>query len=242
VVRDSEPLVLEDQGRREQNRLFAEGQKRKKDMAKKKPSRSAGDSRRVASFPWRSRRQSRNQTMMTLGPPLMRWWRREALVARCPRQVLLSGDQGSWEAWRFWRRGREPGEMLVLRGTSSQAPRPVRPEQILTLPVGGGDASTLRTAPSGASAMAPEARVAGGSPSGEVPPPPPRMTEEAALAIEGWPLAPGAPVCPVLGSSAVGASVVLPLLPPPPPQRQEWGEGTATVVVTTKKKRKIIFP
>jgi hypothetical protein len=36
VVRDFEPSVPEDQGRWEQNRLFAEGQKQKKDVAKKK--------------------------------------------------------------------------------------------------------------------------------------------------------------------------------------------------------------
>jgi hypothetical protein len=36
VVRDSEPLVPEDQGWRERNWLFAEGQKHKKDAAKKK--------------------------------------------------------------------------------------------------------------------------------------------------------------------------------------------------------------
>jgi hypothetical protein len=35
AVRDSEPPVLKDQGRREWNRLFAEGQKQK-DAAKKK--------------------------------------------------------------------------------------------------------------------------------------------------------------------------------------------------------------
>jgi hypothetical protein len=36
VVRDSEPPVPEDQGQREQNRLFTEGYKWKKDTAKKK--------------------------------------------------------------------------------------------------------------------------------------------------------------------------------------------------------------
>jgi hypothetical protein len=36
VVRDSEPPVPKDQGRRERNRLFAEGQKQKKDTVNKK--------------------------------------------------------------------------------------------------------------------------------------------------------------------------------------------------------------
>jgi hypothetical protein len=36
AVSDSEPLVPKDHERREQNRLFTEGQKQKKDAAKKK--------------------------------------------------------------------------------------------------------------------------------------------------------------------------------------------------------------
>jgi hypothetical protein len=36
MVRDSEPLILEDHEWREQNRLFAKGQKQKKDETKRK--------------------------------------------------------------------------------------------------------------------------------------------------------------------------------------------------------------
>jgi hypothetical protein len=60
VVRDSEPPILEGQGRRERNRLFAEGQKQKKDAVKKKHNEDVRAmealKKRATGFPWRSHR------------------------------------------------------------------------------------------------------------------------------------------------------------------------------------------
>jgi hypothetical protein len=153
-VRDSEPLVPEDRERREQNRLLAEKQKLKKDAMKRKrdeiirarealekrhrqqacdglpreesPSEPESDGEDLDIFSDEEEAQGFRGVVPPQGAP-----------ARRPR------PQGSLvppeERAGVWPLG--PYEMTVLREGTTSAPRPKRPEGILTLPGGGGDAS-----------------------------------------------------------------------------------------------------